>query len=456
MDENEENEPKTPADDSMENVSPVRQSPVATDAATDAASPPVETQDENDGAHEWSAFYDSSGRLYYYNNTTGDSSWEEPEKFNPPPPPDDDAAAHEGAEAVGDGMLNEPEGTEKDEAAETAVTEAKMAPAEESVKASGPWTSHLDGEGREYYYNEETGQTQWEKPDAFDTLGSSGDGDREPSTPQQPISPTEADEPEIAPDEAEGGEEEVEPEEETDPAAKRLADAEKALNEPDAVMEPSCWSNVWAVVESLGQAEGGKKAMQALVASFQGETAICGLLTLWLAELRTASSSDSSATSTQKKGISSKAAESTREIVQDVLNSIAKERFTKAIGDNILNLDKKSASFLEEMMDSDRWRKLLIDLSASNKDSALLMYCLEAISKRGHHREISRRVNQSDHFAVFNAMLASEFAVVGKVAVSACSDGDLTMGIDGLVDDLRRTCTQTSYTYLHAIEVSQI
>lgn len=132
--------------------------------------------------------------------------------------------------------------------------------------------------------------------------------------------------------------------------------------------------------------------------------------------------------------------------MQDVVNRISKERFTKTGGDSILDLSKSEAAFLAEMMDSNRWRKLLIDLSASNKDSALLMYCLEQISKRGHHREIARRINQSDHFAVFNAMLSSELTVIGKIAVSSCKGRDTSIDLEELVGDLQRTCTSTAYT----------
>jgi hypothetical protein len=140
-------------------------------------------------------------------------------------------------------------------------------------------------------------------------------------------------------------------------------------------------------------------------------------------------------------------------MTQDVINKISKERFTNQGGDNILKLKKNKIVFLDEMMESSRWRKLLIDLSASNKDSAMLRYCLKSISKRGHHREIARRIDQSDHFAVFDAMLLSELAVVGKIAVSACHETDTSIGLDELVGDLRRTCSSTAYTYIYALEV---
>jgi hypothetical protein len=194
-----------------------------------------------------------------------------------------------------------------------------------------------------------------------------------------------------------------------------------------------------------------QKAIQALIESYHGQTAICGLLGRWLADLRTQSASSEE---TEQAKLIQGTAEDIRQMVQDVVNRISQERFTNTGGDAILSLNRSEAVFLEAMMDSSRWRKLLIDLSASNKDSALLMYCLKEISKRGHHREIARRINQSDHFAVFNAMLASELSVVGKIAVSACRDVDTSIGLDELVGDLRRTCTATAYTYIYAIEVS--
>jgi hypothetical protein len=194
-----------------------------------------------------------------------------------------------------------------------------------------------------------------------------------------------------------------------------------------------------------------QKAISSLIESYHGQTSICGLLGRWLTDLKSHSSSGDAA---EEANLFQIASDNVRQTAQDVVNKLVKERFTKTGGDSILEMSRSQAAFLEDMMDSSRWRKLLIDLSASNKDSALLMYCLQAISKRGHHREIARRINQSDHFSVFNAMLGSELAVVGKIAVSSCRDTDTSIGLDELVSDLRRTCTSTAYTYIYAIEVS--
>jgi len=152
-------------------------------------------------------------------------------------------------------------------------------------------------------------------------------------------------------------------------------------------------------------------------------------------------------------------ANAARDVVEEVMNRLVKERFTKDGGDAIMSLSKKQAAFVDEMIHSERWRKLLIDLSATNKDSKLFMYCLQSISKLGHHRAIANRINQSDYFGVFNSMLASELTIAGKIAVdgyseevSACVDKSKGQ-MGSLVADLRRTCTSTSYTYLYATEV---
>lgn len=213
-------------------------------------------------------------------------------------------------------------------------------------------------------------------------------------------------------------------------------------------------ANVVEVVKS----QGGKsdKAIKALVDSFHGQTAICGTLAKWLADLRSASSNNSDVNEvvgTARQSV----ADEIRDTAQDVVSLIAKERFSKTGGDNILLLKTKSeTAFLKEMIGSNRWRKLLIDLSATNKDSALLMYCIRTISKRGYHRELVKRMNPSEYFSVFNAMLQSELAVVGKASISASSDVDTAIGLEELVNDLRRTCTATAFTYLYSIEVRPV
>jgi hypothetical protein len=442
----------------------------------------MSNDNDNDGeeapAYDWSAYYDDNGLLYYYNSVTEESSWTAPDGGFHPAPPVQQGAAEEGppveaaTEQESGSTRTPPSGDSEEAMVEGTQPRARHDDAEALdgsagnedggiVSSGGGWVAYTDDEGREYFYNAETGATQWEKPEDGvlldlpppETEGDDNkdyepppdnrdedddgtqpsdddDDDDEVSTPSSPVHL----EPEREPT----------PEPEIDPKVKLLQDAETGLNLPDSILELGCIDNVNILLQELGGSEGGQKAMQALVTNFHSQTAICGLLGQWLTEMKGPAETEDAF---------EVAANEIREDVQEVISKIAKERFTKAVGDSIFTLKKTEAVFLDEMMDSERWRKLLIDLSATNKDSTLLKFCLRSISNRGHHREIIKRINPSDHFAVFNAMLASEFAVMGKIALGATSDLESTSGMSELVDDLRRTCTSTSYTYLYAVEV---
>ncbi|KAG7365368.1 TH1 protein [Nitzschia inconspicua] len=430
---------------------------------------------------DWSAFKDDEGRLYFYNNVTGESSWEAPEEgFNPPPPDNDvDDVGEEVEKQTTDktGVVSTNEQpddmtdqqidlstTPAEESAEpSAITEQE---AEEDPPMAGDWVEYKDDEGRAYYFNTVSQETTWDRPPEFDAIENDGktkreirDDDTVDMSPDRPQSPSMG---EMAPESPtedapmnDIAEEHVEAEE-IDPSVKRLEDAKLALSQPDAIMEHGVMTHLTEVVTS----DGGNPqyAIQALTESARGQTAVCGLLSRWLADLKTETgmtivSATAAANPAEQKKRFLKAADSIREMTQEEINNITRERFTTDRGRQILDLSKSEAAFLDDMMDSNRWRKLLIDLSAANKNSALLMYCLKEISKRGHHREIARRINQNDHFSVFSAMLASELAVIGKISISACRDNDTSISLNELVKDLRRTCTSTAYTYMYAMEV---
>lgn len=392
----------------------------------------VDNKDEVSSADaDWVETEDDQGRTYYYNTRTEENTWDRPSDFD-----------------------TQNKGRQSDGISPARPNSPSLGQQEEDTGPimPGNWVEYKDDEDRFYYYNSETQQTVWDKPAGFDDeikseLGDdSDDNDRadegmelSPARPQSPDgtspAPTEEEEEEVV-----------------DPAVKRLEEAEEALSQSDAIMETGILSDLTEVVKS--DRGNPKNAIQALSDSAHGQTAVCGLLSRWLADLKSQTSSSPSTTDDDAHTKRfTKAADNIREMTQEEINRIVKERFTHKGGDNILALSKSEAAFLEDMMDSNRWRKLLIDLSASNKDSALLMYCLQSISKRGYHREIARRINQSEHFPVFNAMLASELAVIGKISVSACHDHDTSISLNELVGDLRRICTSTSYTYLYGFEV---
>ncbi|KAL3769474.1 hypothetical protein ACHAWU_008883 [Discostella pseudostelligera] len=396
------------------------------------------------------------------------------------------------------------------------------------------WVAYKDDENRTYYYHVETGETQWDRPeigvepveemgveemeeenDAHDaTTATAADDkvtpvaiddsvDENKGTSREDISPTVGVVVESLSAGAVGDDDltshshrehplskDDEPiaEEPSAEAKITAAMAEKFLQQPDAVMEPNVLDHIDILVQELGPQEAGPKAMQSLINGYSGDTAICGLLGLWLAQLKSSSSSSTghainvgnaigtntatAATTTSvvdavdRDGIPPLrpcAADTARDVVERVIHQLAKERFTKNYGDAIVKLPKKEAAFIDKMITSSRWRKLLIDLSASNRDSKLFMYCLQSISNLGHHREIANRINQAEYFGVFNSMLQSELTITAKLSVDGyrrdiINDAmDATKGPMGsLVADLRRTCTSTSYTYLYAMEVLKV
>ncbi len=371
------------------------------------------------------------------------------------------------------------------------------------------WVAYKDDENRTYYYHVETDETQWDRPHVVVNNGDAVVEEKDDEEAHANAGDV-GDVADVVLDESMKGKEEAREESslaaggadydagddnnlqsakehpwsnekerrvEDDSAKdtkKMAAMAEQFLQQPDAVMEPSVLDHIDILVQELGPHEAGPKVMQSLINGYSGETAVCGLLGLWLAQLKSSSSTRDTINTGNGMGTASVAATSghdvsslqsgaanaARDVVEGVIHQLAKERFTKNSGDSIVKLPKKEAAFIDRMIASKRWRKLLIDLSASNRESTLFFYCLQSISNLGHHREIANRINQAEYFGVFNSMLQSELTITAKLSMDGYRTDiihdamDTTKGPMGsLASDLRRTCTSTSYTYMFATEV---
>mmetsp|Transcript_23873 Transcript_23873/g.54344 ORF Transcript_23873/g.54344 Transcript_23873/m.54344 type:complete len:331 (-) Transcript_23873:1130-2122(-) len=229
-----------------------------------------------------------------------------------------------------------------------------------------------------------------------------------------------------------------------------------------------------AIKESHGRAFGTSDIMRALAESYRGQTACCGLLCRWLAMVNAARSSPTQAFTIATSTGNCAATDKVRSLVERIIFNMAVQRFVVGPSDeDILGMNKRDTTFVEQMMESARWRRLLIDLVGRNRGSVFLMFCLQKISMGGHHREIAARMDQSEHFAVFNGMLASEVRIAGALGCGheGGEDGEgdeasssqarksgtrmqtVSTMLEDLIGDLRRTCTSTAYTYMYALDL---
>ena len=90
---------------------------------------------------EWEVVDDGAGSTYYYNPTTGETQWEAPPGWD------------ENATAVAAAVLGE-----------TAEWGGESAYDDAAALLPYGWEAVDDGEGGEYFYNAQTGESVWERP----------------------------------------------------------------------------------------------------------------------------------------------------------------------------------------------------------------------------------------------------------------------------------------------------
>jgi hypothetical protein len=455
-----------------------------------------------------------AGIYYYHNATTGESTWD------PPPGFEDDGGDID--DGVGANAESSSSSSSSSSSAKRSLDDFHRSSAvddddddgnengrdendgiADGEDVGGGWVAYMDDDGRYYYYRAETGETQWDRPggdgmmvndddddddedyDGRDsnvgTTRGAIDDDRDGAFDRRSDDGREYNANEIDDEDArvEVAAAATKEEDEEDAAAI----AERLLRRPDAVMEADVLDSIEVLVRHSGPEVAVPLAMQSLLDGYNGDAAMCGLLGSWLARLKSATMAaadggcaggrrgptdnddddddddDDDVCDDRDPMLRDGASDAARVVVEGVIDKLAKERFTKDHGDAILSLDKNKAAFIDRMIRSDRWRRLLIDLSATNKESMLFMICLRKISNLGHHRDIANRINPSEFFGVFDSMLQSELSIVGCAAVDGYAEDvvdamDASLGPMGtLISDLRRNCTSTSYTYLYAMEV---
>lgn len=402
----------------------------------------TDLEDKNNINMAWTEYQDDEGRTYYYNDITQESVWEIPP-------------------GVTAKLAEEVDGERDDGAGHESL----------GGDVSLHWTRYQDDDGRDYYYNSVTQLTQWEMPEGFEeekeennnNLISLDQRNRAKQSNESDDVTTEQNVSVQSKDLKKGNnisKQDSDTVSEQDLIARDpISTAQNALEQTDSVLEIDAVHHVFTLLEH----EDPNDIMKTMVNSYHGTTAICGVLSRWLLELKNANSSIPSTTSISSlqdsPSVQSANAESIRDIITQDIERTAKTNFTYSTEKNILNLARKDRSFLDEMMEHVQWRKLLIELSSEHKESALLTYCLQTMSKKGFHREIAKRINQSDYFNVFHGMLKSELSFIGTLSVNhgqiATSHGDQSddNDVERLVRDLTRQCTSTEYTYIYVMKV---
>ena len=129
-----------------------------------------------------------------------------------------------------------------------------------------------------------------------------------------------------------------------------------------------------------------------------------------------------------------------KEIIMSRLGKLVYEQFDRNAADEMVGTSTSVPKFLTEMIADPSWRKLLIELYDMNRDSVLLRWCLRQISEKGHHREIAQIIREIDLFEILPELIVS----MSSSVISA------TTNIQHAVEDLKRMCYHSDYSYFYA------
>ena len=225
------------------------------------------------------------------------------------------------------------------------------------------WMAYKDDEGRFYYYNGESGETQWERPEiALKAATETASGDvANKEVKVEPVSEArETQAQETQSEEAATAEQkaavpskaQAEPQKEEEKPAEVDITPEQFLAQPDAIMEPGVLDRIDDLVRDQGAGSALPFAAKTLAAGYGGDTSVCGLLGLWLAELTAMKGGPPDGASAAANGqaigmarpgrsgrLFEEGADRARDAAEGVIGRLVKERFKD--GDSIMRLSKK-------------------------------------------------------------------------------------------------------------------
>jgi hypothetical protein len=226
-------------------------------------------------------------------------------------------------------------------------------------------------------------------------------------------------------------------EEEVDIAAM-LPLWEKRLQAPDSIMEV----DVASIIDKYLKASKVRPAVvvQKLCDSYTGYAKMTELLSSWL---EVSQGNPPASAATAAAAAAEGAPTDSDDFLYGLLSKLIKQKFDKKLADSLIRPGSEVPSWLTEMMNDPKWRKLLIELLDSNRGSALLGYCLRQISSMGYHREIGQTIRDADYFLVFcNLLQDFLIKIVSADAAEICTR----------TSDLTRMCCNCDYLFLYAQE----
>eukprot|EP00727_Mastigamoeba_balamuthi_P000307 m51a1_g10273 hypothetical protein (594) ;mRNA; r:56116-58921 len=197
------------------------------------------------------------------------------------------------------------------------------------------------------------------------------------------------------------------------------ASALAALGESDAVMEPRVFSQMREALAGTGPA-GAAAVIAALSSSYKGYAQMANAVSAWLSEC-------------------AGGPQATAGAVQDALHKLVLARFDPARADAALNTTSAPA-WLDGMMKSPRWRKLLYELSEKHPTCFLLNFAIKAPDS-GHSAELASLSSACSNFGVFNQILTEILSIL----LTSESDEKL----HEFLPLFQKLCTRTEYAYLY-------
>eukprot|EP01027_Heterolobosea_sp_BB2_P024183 GEZU01036395.1.p1 GENE.GEZU01036395.1~~GEZU01036395.1.p1 ORF type:complete len:225 (-),score=31.11 GEZU01036395.1:3-617(-) len=180
------------------------------------------------------------------------------------------------------------------------------------------------------------------------------------------------------------------------PKAAVLQKCKEVLAQPDSIMDPNILLNLKNYIQAGGRPE---NVIELLSTSYRGYAEMVNLIcSNWLPLC----------------GFSE---EDISKLVVDHLKGVIQDNFNPKKADEIFSAGASRApKWLEFMISSPEWRRLIYHLSEKNKDCLMLNFAIQKISEAGHQDEIATVTSAATFFRVFHRVFTGRFRTTAAFA----------------------------------------